>query len=426
MVEERRKNRRVAGASLIGTLIEGYDLIIYGTAAALVFPEIFFPALGSAAGTLASLATFAVAFIARPFGSILFGHFGDRLGRKRTLVTTLMLMGVSTVVVGLIPPASMIGIAAPVLLIACRIVQGVSQGGEWAGATLFVAEHVPANRRGFFAMFPQLGAVLPLPLSSITFLVIGLTLSDEAFVSWGWRIPFLASGLLIVVGLWLRLTVDETPVFKAEQARTMTTSVPFLEAFKRQPLVIVLGSGVALTAFSLVYISSTYLTNYATTTLDMDRTTVLLSGLAGGVVYCVSTAFAAALSDRIGRVRMLMAGHIAAAAWALMLFPIVNGQSFSHLTLAMCISFFIAGLVYGPIGAYLPELFKTKYRYTATGFTYNISGVIGGGLIPILAPVLIETYSTVAFGLLLSGVCVVAAICTIRLGENRNRDLREI
>ncbi|MEV7136049.1 MFS transporter [Arthrobacter sp. NPDC093128] len=423
VVSLRRKNRRVAAASMVGTLIEGYDLIIYGTAAALVFPQIFFPALGEAAGTVASLATFAVAFVARPFGSVLFGHFGDRLGRKKTLIATLLLMGAATVFVGLIPPASVIGVAAPIILVLARIVQGVSAGGEWAGAVLFVAEHVPKDKRGFFAMFPQLGAVLPLPFASGTFLLVDLMMDDDAFVSWGWRLPFLASGLLIFVGLWIRLKVEETPVFKKEVARGGASKIPFFEALKSQPRQIFLAAGVGLTVFSFAYLSSTYLTNYGLTTLKLERTPVLLVGVLGGFVYAIAVVIGAIASDRVGRRRVIAGGNAAGVVWALLLLPILEVQSAVTFGLAVCLTFFIAGIIYGPLGAYLPEIFHTRYRYTATGFSYNLTGVVGGGLVPLLAPVIISSFGGIAFGITLAVICGIAATCTLVLGETRDTEL---
>jgi MFS family permease len=428
-VNDPGKNRRVAAASFVGTLIEGYDLIIYGTAAALVFPRVFFPALGDAAGTFASLATFAVAFVARPAGSVIFGHFGDRLGRKRTLIATLVLMGVSTILVGLVPPASAIGIAAPIVLVVLRLAQGVSAGGEWAGAALFVAEHAPKGRRGFFAMFPQLGAILPLPLASATFLVVQSAMSEDAFLSWGWRLPFLLSFLLIGVGLWIRLKVEETPVFtaaNAEQAPTSARKLPITDAFRHQAKEIVVASGVVLTTFAFAYVCNAYLVSYATTTLDFTRTSVLLVSVVGGLLYAAGAVVGAVVSDKVGRRRTILTGHAAGVVWALFMFPVLNIDTILSLGTVLCVTFFIAGIVYGPVAAFLPELFSTEYRYTATGFSYNICGVVGGGIIPLLAPIMIPAWGPMSFGILLSAACALAFACTFWFSDTRDVDLAHV
>jgi MFS family permease len=411
---------------MVGNLIEAYDFVIYGLAAGLVFGNVFFPALGSAAGTVASLATYGVAFLARPFGSVIFGHFGDRLGRKKTLIVTLLIMGFATMAIGLIPPASAIGILAPIILILLRVIQGLAVGGEWAGAVLFVAESVPASKRGFFAIFPQLGGTLPLPLASLTFLLVGLSMSDESFQSWGWRIPFVASALLVGVGLWIRLKVEETPVFKKQHVTTGEAKVPFIEAFKSQPRVILVAAGVTLTTFAFVSGASTYLNSYGTTTLQLSRNSVLLAGVAGGVLYSIGVVVGCLLSDRIGRRRVIGGAHIAGIIWALALFPILNLATVGTFLLAICVTFTIAGVVFGPVGAFLPELFHTRFRYTATGFSYNLSAVIGGGIAPILGPIIISAYGSFAYGIFLAILCLIAALCTFSLRETRNTDLTKV
>ncbi|NEC61159.1 MHS family MFS transporter [Amycolatopsis rubida] len=414
--------RRVAAASFVGTLIEGYDFVIYGTAAALVFPRVFFPALGSAAALVASLATFGVAFLARPIGGVVFGHLGDRLGRKKTLVTTLVLMGTATVLIGLVPPASQIGVAAPILVVVLRFLQGISQGGEWAGAILFVTEHAPKAKRGFWAMFPVLGATLPVALGNATFLLTGAGMSSSAFLSYGWRIPFLASALLIAVGLYTRLKVDETPAFQGEQSRRGVARMPFVEAFKRQPRDIIVASGVGLMVFSLAYFSSTYLTSYGTGALHLPRTFVLTVSSVGGLFFSAGVVLSAALSDRIGRRRLLGALNILAVVWALVMFGILEAGSEVRFAAVVWVTFSIAGAGYAPLGAFLPEQFHTRYRYTATGIAYNLAGVIGGGIGPILAASLIANFGTPAFAAFLALLALIAAICTFSLREKGKLD----
>lgn len=285
------KMRRVAFASFIGTVIEFYDFSIYGTAAALVFAGAFFSALGDQSATVVSFATLGVAFVARPLGSILFGHYGDRLGRKRTLIATMALMGTATVLIGLLPTSASIGVVAPILLVLLRIAQGLAAGGEWAGAALFTSEHSPKDRRGFWAMFTNLGGAFANVLALTVYLIVALYMSDDTFTSWGWRIPFLISVVLVAVGLYVRLRIEETPAFEAEARRRRDDGgLPFKDAFKHGWRRILLGSGALVMAFSLGYIGIAYLTNYGTATLGLSRPTVLLAGIIGNLVnglFCV-------------------------------------------------------------------------------------------------------------------------------------------
>ncbi|MFE5704791.1 MFS transporter [Rhodococcus koreensis] len=421
-----RAKRRVAVAGFSGTLVELYDFIIYGTAAALVFPEIFFPALGTAAGTVASFATFGVAFIARPFGGVLFGHFGDRLGRKTTLVTTLLLMGVATVLVGLVPTAEQIGMAAPICLVLLRIVQGLAAGGEWAGATLFSAEHAPKGKRGFWTMFPQLGATFAFSLANGTFLLAGLGMSDEAFASWGWRIPFILSIVLIAVGLWVRLTIEESPVFKGEIVRSGASKIPILEAVQHQPREIVLAGGVGLTTFSFFFVTGTYLTNYATGTLELTRTLVLSVGVVGGLILSLGVLIGAPLADRVGRRPVIAGANIAGTLWSLAMFPILDHGSFVTFALVLWVTMLIAGFNYGPLASFIPELFQTRYRYTAAAISYNLGTVIGGAVAPLLAPALTVSYGAFAFGGFLALLCLTATACTLILRETRDTEMDHV
>jgi MFS family permease len=421
----KNSNKRVAIASLVGTLVEGYDLVLYGLAAALVFPQVFFPALGQAAGTVASLATLGVAFVARPFGAVFFGHVGDRFGRKKTLIATLLLMGISSTIIGLVPPAAQIGVAAPILIVIMRVCQGLAAGGEWGGATSFVAEHAPAGKRGFYAMFPQIGHALPYAVSTALFLIVGSTMSDEAFLSWGWRIPFLISVVLVAIGLYIRLKIEETPVFTKEAQRG-TSSAPLVEAFKQQPREIFTGIGVPLTMFALFYLATSYLVVYGTNTLGFSRDQVVVVGLIAGVLFAVATAVSAVLSDRVGRRRMLGGAHIIGIVWVLILFPILNSGSLLGYAAGICLTTTIAGLVFGPLGAFLPEQFHTRYRYSATGISYTLSGVIGGGIVPLLAPVIIGSASQFVFALFLAVLLAIAAACTFCLREVREGTLDDV
>jgi metabolite-proton symporter len=421
--------RRVAFASCAGTTIEFYDFFIYGTAAALVFPKVFFPALGSSAGTVAAFATFAVAFVARPVGAILFGHYGDKLGRKNTLIATLMLMGISTVVIGLLPGAATIGVAAPIILVVLRFLQGLAVGGEWAGATLLAAEYAPPGKRGLYAIFPQLGPALAFALSSATFLAVNVALGDTnpAFLEWGWRIPFLLSIVLVGVGLWVRLTIDETPVFRnARAARTLVAArPPILEVFRVQPREILLAGGVLTIVFALFYMGTAYLTSYATspTGAALDRRTVLILNIVAAAVFGLVTAISGVVSDRFGRRNVILACCALSIPWALVLFPIMGTGSGTGFAIGLIGTLAIFGIAYGPVGAYLPEMFATRYRYTGAGMGYNLGGVLGGAVAPLVAAQLAGSFGSVAVGLMLAGFGLLSLVCVIAIGETKHRSV---
>ncbi|KFU81963.1 Sugar phosphate permease [Amycolatopsis lurida] len=420
-----RTMRRIAIASGTGTVIEYYDFFIFATAAALVFPKVFFPALGSAAGVVASFATLGVAFVARPVGSVLFGHFGDRLGRKRTLVTTLLIMGLATALVGLMPTAEQIGVIAPILIVILRFLQGLAVGGEWTGATLMAAENAPKAKRGFWSMVGALGGSIGFVLASVTFLIIGETMSDETFHSYGWRIPFIASLLLIAIGLFVRLKIDETPVFKGEVSQRGTSRAPFVEALKSQPREIAFASGVLVMTFAFYYLAVGYLINYGTAVLKLPRTTVLLIGIAAGLMFGLAIVLGAAYSDRVGRKKVILAGNAVAVVWALALFPILDSASAVTFAIGSCVTTLIAGFAYGPVGAFMPELFQTRYRYTATGFSYNVAGVLGGAVPPLVAAAITAAYGGFAFGIFLAVLCLISLGCTLALRETRNAEMSE-
>ncbi|HEY5853533.1 MAG TPA: MFS transporter [Aldersonia sp.] len=418
-----KRMRKVALASFMGTVIEFYDFIIYGTAAALVFSEVFFPALGPREGTIVSFATLGVAFVARPFGAVLFGHFGDRLGRKRTLIATMLTMGVSTVLIGLLPSADKIGAVAPVLLIVLRVAQGLAAGGEWAGAALFTSENAPKHRRGFWSMFTNLGGAVANMLAASTFLITSFTMSDETFAAYGWRIPFLLSAVLVVFGLYIRLKLDDTPVFKEQAATGGTSSLPFAEAFRYQWKQIVLGAGTLLMAFSFNYLGASYLTNYGTKTLELARTQVLGAGVFGGLMLGIGIISGGTLSDRIGRRKVLIGANIVGIPWALLLFPLLDTKSLAAFWVGLAVSFLVAGHAFGVSGSFLSELFHTRYRYTAAGLSYSFAGIIGGALPPLIAASIIATYGAFALGMLLAGVCVVSLAATLALRETRDTEL---
>ena len=422
--------RKVAFASAAGTTIEFYDFFIYGTAAALVFPIVFFPALGPAAGTVASFGTFAVAFFARPVGAIIFGHYGDRIGRKKTLITTLLMMGIATVLIGFIPDASTIGVAAPILLVVLRFVQGLAVGGEWAGATLLVAEYAPQGKRGLFGSFPQIGPSVAFFLASGTFLLTNLTLGDksEAFIAIGWRVPFILSAVLVMVGLWVRLSIEETPVFKnAAKAPQTTTKLPVLESVKRQPREILLAGGSLTLLFAFFYMGTAYLTSYATspTGMQLGRVEVLSTGMIASVFVAAATLASGILSDRFGRKKVIATSCILAVPWSLALFPILSANTVFAFGLGLTVTLVIFAIAYGPAGALLPELFETRYRYTGAGMGYNLAGVVGGGIVPLVAAQLAVSNGAAAVGFLLAGIGVFSVLCTLALPNREKQALED-
>ncbi|BCW45312.1 MFS transporter [Arthrobacter sp. StoSoilB5] len=425
----RKTLRKVAFASAAGTTIEFYDFFIYGTAAALVFPVVFFPALGAAAGTVASFGTFAVAFIARPVGAIIFGHYGDRIGRKKTLITTLLMMGIATVLIGLIPDASTIGIAAPILLVVLRFVQGLAVGGEWAGATLLTAEYAPQGRRGMFGSFPQLGPSVAFALASGTFLVTSLTLGDksEAFITIGWRVPFILSAVLVLVGFWVRTSIEETPVFRNASRPATTAKLPIVESIKGQPKEILLAGGSLTLLFALFYIGTAFLTSYATspTGMQLSRPVVLTTGIIASVFVAAATMASGILSDRFGRKKVIAASCIFAVPWSLVLFPLLNTGTVLAFGIGLTVTLVIFAIAYGPAGALLPELFETKYRYTGAGMGYNLAGVLGGGIVPLVAAQLITSTGGWGIGVLLAAIGVFSIACTMALPNKEKTGLEE-
>jgi metabolite-proton symporter len=409
---DRRKMRRVAFASGVGTVIEFYDFSVYGTAAALVFSKAFFPSLGAAAASVVALATFGVAFVIRPLGAIVFGHFGDRIGRKNTLVWTLLIMGLATVTIGLLPSAATIGAAAPVCLIILRCVQGLAMGGEWAGASLMTAETAPVDQRGKYGMAPQLGPSLGFVLSSLTFLAISLTLTPDDFVSWGWRIPFLASAVLILVGLIVRVSLEETPAFAAEGSRAKRSPrLPVTELVTQQGRELALATGGTVAVFALFYIAVAYLPSYATATLHLPQSTVLIVGAGGGVVVAITTILSAVWSDRAGRRKVLLIGNTVGLLGAVVLFPALSGGTVVSLVIGVAVLQAGVGLAYGPLAAYLPELFATRYRYTGSGLAYNLATVLGAALTPLISDVLIRQFGVLAVTLYLVVICVITLAC---------------
>ncbi|MEE3067540.1 MAG: MFS transporter [Actinomycetota bacterium] len=416
---------RVAISCLVGSAIEFYDFLIYGTAAALVFPAVFFPNLTPGVAMIASMGTFATAFLSRPVGAAVFGYFGDRLGRKKTLVSTLLIMAVATVSVGLVPSTASIGMAAPLILMGLRLLQGFAVGGEWAGSALLSAEYAPGGRRGLYGMFTLLGGGVAGVLSSLTFLGVNVTIGEYSpeFLQWGWRIPFLLSSVLIALALYVRLNIDETPVFAEEKSRDLVPKAPLAEVFRLQGREILLAAGSVLCTMAFCYMGNTYFTMYAHTHLGYTRGFIWSVGVLSGLVSIASVIASAILSDRFGRRRIMLAGWAACVPWAFLVIPLIDTGNKALYAVAIVGIFAISGIGSGPIGAFLPELFATRYRYSGSALAINLAGVFGGALPPLIAGTLLATYGSWSIGVMLATLALTSLVSTYLLPETRGTSL---
>jgi metabolite-proton symporter len=414
--------RQVLFASLIGTAIEFFDFYIYATAAVLVFPRLFFPASDPAAATLQSLATFAIAFFARPIGSALFGHFGDRIGRKTTLVAALLTMGVSTVAIGLLPTYASVGVVAPLLLAVCRFGQGLGLGGEWGGAVLLAIENAPPGRRAWYGMFPQLGAPLGFVCSASIFLLLSAWLTDAQFFRFGWRIPFLASAALVVVGLYVRLRIHETPVFRETMARQERVKLPMLVVFRDYPGALVRGILMSLATFVLFYLMTVFALTWGVSALGYTRQQFLLIQLFGILFFAVTIPVAAVFADRHGRRRTLLWTTVAIGAFGFVLAPgLTAGTAGAMFTMALGLA--LMGFTYGPLGTALSELFPTAVRYTGSSLTFNLAGIFGASLAPYAATWLAKNYGLQYVGYYLMVAAGLTMIGLVSGRETKDDDL---
>ena len=413
--------RQVLVASLIGTSIEFFDFYIYATAAVLVFPGLFFPSSDPTSAKLASLATFGVAFIARPIGSALFGHFGDRIGRKATLVVALATMGLSTVSIGLLPGYRAIGIAAPILLALCRFGQGIGLGGEWGGAVLLAIENAPPNKRAWYGMFPQLGAPIGFFLSGGVFYLLSLGLTDAQFASYGWRLPFLASAILVAVGFYVRLTISETPVFKQALESGKQEKVPLVSVFRDHSKALFAGMLLCLATFVLFYLMTVFALSWGTSALGFTREKFLIMQLADITFFALTIPISALMAERGRRPAMLW------ITGAIFLFGFVMGPIFQAGTWGalgmMALGLALMGLTYGPLGTIVSEMFPTSVRYSGSSLAFNFAGILGASLAPYIATWLAKNWGLryVGYYLSLSAVFTFAGLLMMR--ETKDNDL---
>jgi metabolite-proton symporter len=405
--------RRILIASLTGTTIEFFDFYIYATAAVLVFPKLFFPSADPASATLQSLATFALAFFARPLGAALFGHFGDRNGRKATLVAALMTMGPSTVAIGLLPGYRSIGIAAPILLALFRFGQGLGLGGEWGGAVLLATENAPPGKKAWYGMFPQLGAPIGFLISSGTFLLLSKVMTDQQFFDYGWRIPFIASAILVWVGLYVRLKLTETPDFLKVVEKNERVKLPVIDVFAKNTKAIVLGTLAAVTTFLLFYLMTVFTLSWGTSALHFSKSDFLIGQMISMLFFGLGIPISAVLADRYGRAKMLIT-----ATTGILIFGLFFSQLFStgnwYITvLFLVIGMFLMGLTYGPLGTALAEIFSARIRYTGASLCFTLAGILGASLTPYLATTLAKNYGLPAVGYYLSIAAAVTLIALI-------------
>ena len=407
--------RTVAAASAIGTTIEWYDFLIYATAASLVFNKLFFPTDDPLIGTLLSISTIGVGFFARPLGAIILSHFGDRIGRRSMLILTLVSMGVATMLIGLLPTYASIGIAAPILLVVCRLVQGMAVGGEWGGAVLMVIEHSPPHRRGFYGSIVQIGFPLGMALGTASFFALG-AMPDEQFMAWGWRVPFLASAALVVVGLFIRLRVEETPDFQRNVREGKIARFPVLDAIRRHPKDLIIGLGARITEISWIYVITIFGLSYAVTNLGLSRSLILGAIALGATMELITIPLFGALSDRIGRRPIYMLGCFSAIALAFPIFWAIETLSPVMVVLAFVIGMSVGhGIMYGVQASFLSEMFPSNVRYSGASLGYQLAAPIGGGIVPVVAAAVVGAThgATWPVSLLMIGIALITIVAVL-------------
>lgn len=415
--------KTVIFASMIGTAIEFYDFYAYGTAAAAYFPKVFFPEVTPTIAVLLSLLTFGVAFVARPLGSLVFGHFGDKIGRKNTLIVSLLLMGCSTVLIGVLPGYSTLGLGSVILLCACRFIQGVGLGGEWSGAALVATENAPENKRALYGAFPELGAPLGFFLSNGLFFILESVLTPAQMISFGWRIPFLASALLVIVGFWVRERMQETPLFRLAQEKKTVTKSPLTTVFKTSWRQLLQGTFIVSVTYTLFYTLATWSLSYATTTLGFSNKEYLLMLMAAIVVFAVMIVVASQFADKLGRRRVLITASSLLVVFAFAFPYLLQGQhNVAGAMTFLIVGFILMGTAFGPVGAVLPELFSTKVRYSGAGISYNVAAIVGAAFAPTIATWLSTNWGIQSVGAYLGVMAVAALISLLTTKETKEVD----
>jgi metabolite-proton symporter len=419
--------RRVVVASLVGTSLEWYDFFVYGTAAALLFNRLFFPTFDPLVGTLLAFTTFAVGFVARPLGGVVFGHYGDRVGRKNVLVVTLLMMGAATFLVGALPTYATIGVWAPIALVVLRFVQGLGLGGEWGGAVLMALETGDPRRRGLNASWPQVGVPIGLLLSNGVLSLMAAVTSDAGFRTWGWRVPFLLSGVLVIVGLWIRLGIAESPLFREVEEKQGAARAPIVEVLRRYPRRVLLALGARVGVDVAFYVFVLFITTYVATYLKLPRAYALNAVLIAAACQVVFIPLFGALSDRLGRRPPYLAGAVGAAIWVFAFFALLDTGSFALIVLAAVVALILHAAMYGPQASFIAEMFPTKVRYSGASMGYQLAGIVGGALAPIIATALLDRYDT---SLVVSAyvvvVLAVTAVCVLIAPETSRLDLHDV
>lgn len=426
--ESKTPLRRVVAASLIGTTIEWYDFFLYGSAAALVFNELFFPQFEPLVGTLLAFATYALGFVARPVGGIVFGHFGDRIGRKKLLMFSLILMGVATTLIGLLPTYNQIGVWAPIALIVLRLVQGFAVGGEWGGAVLLAAEHGDAARRGFWASWPQAGVPAGSLLAAGVLAILAGTLSEADFVAWGWRVAFVLSAVLVVVGWWIRTSVSESRTFEEQlEAAEMPPKAPAMDVIRERPRAVILGSGLRLGENISYYIITTFSITYLTEVAAESRSLALNAILIGAIVQFFAIPSFALLSDRIGRRPVYAFGGLGLAVFSFFFFSMLGSGSSAAIVAAIVIALVLHGAMYGPQAAFIAELFPTRIRYSGVSIAYQLTSIVAGSLAPIIALALYREYqSALPVAIYVGVACAISGITALLARETKGVELSAI
>lgn len=413
---------RVLLASLIGTTIEFFDFYIYATAAVLVFPHLFFPESSGSAALLQSLATFAIAFIARPIGAAIFGHLGDRIGRKATLVAALLLMGVSTVSIGLLPSYAQIGVFAPILLALCRLGQGLGLSGEWSGAVLLATENAPEGKRAWYGMFPQLGAPIGFIFAAGSFLLLGALMSNDDFLAWGWRIPFITSALLVLLGLYIRLKLHETPAFQKVLDKQKAAKAPFKEVISHHIPKLVIGTLATVCTLVLFYLMTVFSLNWGTTALGYTRDTFLKLQLVATLCFAICIPVSAQLAEKFGRKNTSIGICIITIIFGLFFSVFFVANNALSVLIFLCLGLSIMGLTYGPIGTILSEIFPISVRYTGSALAYNLASILGASFAPLIATKLAQNYGIGAVGYYLCGAALLSLLAFVCIRETKSED----